>query len=58
MNCYEFGCLIDCSCDECIKGDCKYYGDCASCRWFLECPVDYLSENSHCRIVQNDETQL
>ncbi len=37
MSEYEFGCFIDCSYDECIRSDCKYYGDCPSCRWFWEC---------------------
>lgn len=52
LNCYEFGCLIDCPCDECIKCDCKYYGDCASCHWFWECP-DLLSG---CEFAQNDRS--
>lgn len=34
---YEFDCQIDCPHNECVKDKCKYYDDCASCRWFWKC---------------------
>ena len=37
---YEFGCCIDCPYDKCAKENCKYYDNCASCRWFWKCPID------------------
>ena len=55
MDCYNYDCRIECPYDDCIKEDCKYYGDCASCHWFWTCPPchHFALKDS----VKNYETQ-